>query len=353
MGYRILRTLLLTLILGVFTALSAQNEPAARASYGDYLIMGLVHRGDLPVNPFRITSLAEKEIAQLIFGYGLTKTPDKYGSPPPLIGPPINKPEDSKYRIWEFALARGVSFHDGSEFRNKDVIFTFSFLKKFGGYLFNRNLDFRNVLRISPGQGDLEVVFELRDPDPDFLRKLADIPILPEKYYAEAMAVGHAAFAVQPPIGMGPFRLDIQTPTEIVMVHHPFYHAGRPFLDGVRVILFEDEQELLDALVEGRIDYLELPDPGTARRLHSLLRKRIGIFPVPRHEQTVTTLLFNVNHGPLASIPVRQAIDMALNRQTMVDRFMPDYAEPAYSLLGSDDPHFYKKISTKKFNPRL
>lgn len=339
--------------IAALAGFSLQGQPSASGneSYGDQLVIGVLKDRKFNLNPFQIYSPTQKEILQLIYGYGLTKTPDKILNPPDLIERYLTSPGKNDSRVWRILLDRNISFHDGSNLRNMDVKFTFELLKKHRGFILNRRFNFDNIKSISCS-GDLEVRFELFEPDENFGTKLADIPIVPEKHYQAALRAGLRIFEEKEPLGMGPFILESYTPNMMNLRFHPHYYSGRPFLDRVIVLFFPDEQALIDALVNGQVDYIEFSDPNTLYRIRELMGQRIALFPVPRPETKVYTLLFNLSRFPFSEPEVRQAINLALNRQDMVNRFMKDVGQVAHTLLPESSPYYERSLYREEYNPQ-
>ena len=326
---------------------SAQPAEENTASFGDQMVFGVISERDFELNPFQIKSPLEEEIIQMIFGYGLTKRADKVLNPQSLIERSIASRDN---RVWRMTLERNINFHNGSNLRNVDVQFTFELLKKYGGCNLNRQLDFSNLKSVS-GNGDLEVVFELHEPDKEFGNKLADIPIISSVYYAPAMEKGYAVFRQQRPMGMGPFRFETRREDTIMLSYSPFYYKGRPFLDRVKISFFPDEQTLIDALVIGEVDYLELPDLNMARSLVDLLGTRMAVFGIPRTEIKFSSLLFNLNRFPLSEPEVREAVYRSINRRQIVERYLKDTGSLANTMLKESNPYYERSLYGDDYNP--
>lgn len=335
----------------VFPPLAGQPSAPGIESYGDQLVIGILKDKNFTLNPFQIYTPAQKEILQLIFGYGLTKTPDKVLNPPDLIERYLTTPGKNDPRVWRILLDRNISFHDGSNLRNVDVKFTFEMLKKYRGFILNRRFDFDNIKSISCS-GDLEVRFELFEPDENFGAKLADIPIVPGNYYQAALRIGPRVFEEKEPVGMGPFILESFSQNMMNLRFHPHYYSGRPFLDRVKVLFFPDEQALIDALVNGQVDYIEFSDPTTLYRIRELMGQRMALFPVPRPETKVYTMLFNLTRFPFSEPEVRQAVNLALNRQDIVNRFMKDVGKVANTLLPESSPYYERSLYREEYDPQ-
>ncbi len=338
------------LIILPFCAAIAQLPEGATQSFGDRLIMGVLKDHPFELNPFRIRSPAEKEIVHMIFGSGLTKRSDKFGNPPELIDRYFTRSSRHNSRVWRMLLKRNINFQNGDILRNVDVKFTFEVLKKYGGMYLNREVDLGNIKSIG-GSGDLELTFELFRPDDQFGLKLAGIPIISRRYYQEVLTRGYEVFSRTRPMGMGPFRVEQQSEDQLILSYNPHYFSGRPFLDGVVIRFYADEQALINAFVNGEVDYLELPDRTTALRLSNLMGSRAVFFRIPRPEVKLYAVLFNVTQFPFSEPEVRRAISVAVNRAGIVDRYMKEYGRPARTLLKDTSPYYDRYLFKEKYNP--
>jgi ABC-type transport system substrate-binding protein len=320
-------------------------------SYGDQLHIGILVDKEFKLNPLKLYSPAQKEVTQLIFGYGLTKTSDKILNPPDLVERYLTDKSKKDTRVWRILLNRNISFHNGTNLRNRDVKFTFELIKKQGGFILNRKFDLDNIKSISI-KGDLEVIFGLNRPDEYFGAKIADIPILAEDYYHAAMQEGYKVFSYQRPMGMGPFIYEYESGNILSLKFHPHYYSGRPFLDKVKIYFFTDEQKLIDALVNREIDYIEFPDRTTMFRIMELMGDKIVAYNVPRTENKLYSMLFNVNRFPLSEPEVRRAILLAIDRDEIVERYMKDVGEVANTLIPASNPYYERSLYKDEYNPQ-
>ncbi len=332
------------------TTIQAQIQHFPTEAYGDQLVIGMLRQPELQLNPFNIQNSAEKDIIRLIFGGGLIQAPDKFAAPPALIDRFIFIPGGQNNRYWRLVLKRNIFFHNDHDMRNSDVKFTFEFLKKYGGQILNRRIDFRNIAEIRI-HGDLELMFVLHRPDRNFDKKFSDIPILPREYYEEAMEKGFNIFSEKPPIGIGPFVFESRTPNQIQLVTHSRYYNGRPFLDGVRIRFFDDEQQIIDGLVNGNVDYAEISDLPTAERVHEILGNRILLFTVPRSSRKIYFILLNTRKFPFEDKATRAALESILNKQLIVNRLLPNIGSVAQTLIPPDNKYYFEEAFRDQYNP--
>src|ERR1700730_1866522 len=126
-------------------------------------------------------------------------------------------------------LRQGVTWHDGKPFTARDVKCTWEMLTDQAGEKFRvnpRKSWYRNLEQVTTN-GDYEVTFHLKQPEPAFLMALASgfAPIYPCHVPPAQMR--------QHPIGTGPFKfVDFKPNESIKLTRNPnYWKPGRPYLD--------------------------------------------------------------------------------------------------------------------------
>ena len=130
-----------------------------------------------------------------------------------------------------FALRQGVKWHDGEPFTAKDVQCTWDMLtgKSSEKLRINpRKAWYRNLEEVTTN-GDYEVTFHLKRPQPSFIVLLASgfSAIYPCHVSLREMR--------QHPIGTGPYKFVEFRPNEVIRVtkNPDYWKRDRPYLDGV------------------------------------------------------------------------------------------------------------------------
>jgi len=124
-----------------------------------------------------------------------------------------------------FPLRQGVTWHDGQPFTARDVVCTFEMLTSTSSDKFRvnpRKSWYRNLERVNKN-GDYEVTFYLKQPQPAFLTVIASrfSPIYPCHVPPRDMR--------QHPVGTGPFKFVDFKPNEYIKVtRNPGYWKKRP-----------------------------------------------------------------------------------------------------------------------------
>ena len=151
-----------------------------------------------------------------------------------------------------FPLREGVAWHDGKPFTARDVQCTFDMLtgKSSDKLRVNpRKSWYQNLDRVT-ANGDYEVTFHLKRPQPAFLTTLASgwSPIYPCHVPSRDMR--------QHPVGTGPFKFVEYKPNEYIKVtrNPDYWKKGRPYLDGIEYTIIKNLSTAVLAFVSGKID---------------------------------------------------------------------------------------------------
>ena len=151
-------------------------------------------------------------------------------------------------------LRRGVKWHDGEPFTAGDVVCTWDLLtgKAPDKLRINPRMAWYANLTEVTTNGDYEVTFHLKRPQPAFLPMLASgwSPIYPCHVSAREMR--------QNPIGTGPFKLVEFRPNEVIRVakNPDYWKQGRPYLDGIEYSIIKDLSTRTLAFIGGKGDLL-------------------------------------------------------------------------------------------------
>jgi peptide/nickel transport system substrate-binding protein len=215
-----------------------------------------------------------------------------------------------------FPLRHGVKWHDGKSFTAKDVQCTWDLLleKSSDNLRVNpRKSNYRNLERVT-SNGDYEVTFHLKRPQPAFLMLLADgfAPIYPCHLPARDMR-SH-------PIGTGPFKFVEFKPNEHIKVTRnlDYWKKDRPYLDGIEYTIIRNMSTATLAFLSGKID-MTFPGNLTVpllKDVNSQLPQAIcELTPgsINRH------LIVNREIPPFDSPELRQAMALSLDRKAFID----------------------------------
>jgi peptide/nickel transport system substrate-binding protein len=215
-----------------------------------------------------------------------------------------------------FPLRQGVTWHDGKPFTARDVQCTFDLLtgKSSEKLRVNPRKSWWRNLEAVTTNGDYEVTFHLKRPQPAFLTALAGgySPIYPCHIMPRDMR--------QRPIGTGPFKFVEFKPNErITVARNPdYWKAGRPYLDGIEYTIIRNQSTATLAFVAGKFDMtflysLEMP---LLRDVKSQMPQAIcELVPLGISR----SLIVNRDVPPFDNPDLRQAMALSLDRAAFIN----------------------------------
>jgi peptide/nickel transport system substrate-binding protein len=215
------------------------------------------------------------------------------------------------------SLRQGVKWHDGKPFTARDVECTWDLiLEKSSDKLRvnQRKSWYRNLERVSTN-GDYEVTFHLKRPQPAFPMLLADGHSAIYPYHVPARDMrGH-------PIGTGPFKFVEFKPNErITVARNPdYWKPGRPHLDGIEYTIIRDRSTAALAFISGKFD-MTFPNDLTVplqKNIESQMPDAICKL-TPQGGQN-RNLLVNRDKPPFDSPDLRRAMALSFDRKAFID----------------------------------
>jgi peptide/nickel transport system substrate-binding protein len=213
-----------------------------------------------------------------------------------------------------FPLRQGVKWHDGWAFTAKDVKCTWDMLigKSDEKLRVNpRKSWYRNLQEVTTN-GDYEVTFRLRRPQPSFLALLASgwSPIYPCHVAPRDMRTR--------PIGTGPFKFVEFKPNELIRVtrNPDYWKHGRPHLDGIEYTIIPNLATRILGFISDKFDTVTGVTVPLLKDVKSQAPQAVcEVVPtnVPR------TLLVNPAAPPFDNRDLRRAMSLSLDRKAFID----------------------------------
>ncbi len=229
-------------------------------------------------------------------------------------------------RQWRFHLRTGARFSNGRPLDAHAVAAAFKLLKTPRGRRTSIGSDLTRV-REMRATDSRSLVIRLEQPEP-LLPALLSYFRIPEARAYETLGPG--AFSTRP-VGSGPFALDAYSGNAMKLVAQP--HPWRsPLSERVELLRTPDRTARLQAVLSQTAHAaLEIaPDDRAA------LASRGGRL-MPRMSTSVLVFFFvEREDGPLADRRVREALNLAVDRQKLIDAFLLGRTSPA-NQLSSDD----------------
>ncbi|MDR0276828.1 MAG: ABC transporter substrate-binding protein [Paucimonas sp.] len=235
--------------------------------------------------------------------------------------------------VYTFNLRPGVKFHSNPgftpsrEFNADDVVFTF-----------NRMLDPAHPFRVAYGTvfpyfnamgmdktiakvektGPMTVTFTLNHPDATLLQNLAMsfASVISAEYAEHLMARGTPSDITHKPIGTGPFVFTrYQKDTQIRYRGNPDYWAPEQVkLDNLVYSINVDPSVRVQKLRKGECQVSIHPRPADLEAL----RRDESINLIEKPAYNLGYIAYNTRHKPFDQLEVRQALDMAVNKEAII-----------------------------------
>ena len=237
--------------------------------------------------------------------------------------------------VYTFQLRDGVTFHDGTSLDCQDVIDTYTIARDpVNAYAYTYE-----TAEPSCGATDLELILTTEEPDPLLLRRLMEVGITS----SEQAAQGLAAWEEQM-IGAGPFKVVEWVKGERIELaaHEGYWDSQFPKVAQVTVYPMEEESTRIAAVQTGELDIANRLSADQAQVLNSTDGVSLLIYPTDRVYYIAFNNLTSGIGEPTEDVKVRQAMNMAVDRQAIIDALLAGNAQLSNGLitngnLGWDD----------------
>ncbi len=233
-------------------------------------------------------------------------------------------PDGSRFT---FRLQDGVKFHDGASLTGDDVVFT---LKRIAdpprGTSSARKDQFQMVDKIESPDPQT-VVVTTKFPSANLVNLLADgWHVIVPKHVVER----DANALKQGGIGTGPYTFKELVPNQkFVAARNPaYFRQGHPYLEGIELYRFGEETTAIAALVTNQLDMVNPAGQGISGQGARDVKARNAAMVVESNPRLAIDIWrYNVTRPPLDDLRVRQAMNLAINREEYV-KFLQDSEGP-------------------------
>ncbi|MFK9094038.1 ABC transporter substrate-binding protein [Bacillus salipaludis] len=232
---------------------------------------------------------------------------------------------------YTFKLRQGVKFHDGTDFNADAVVFNFDrwmngndekfpYYTMFGGYKADEGHVIKEVKAIDANT----VQFVLKRPQAPFLKNLAMSPFGIAS--PEAVKKWGDDFRSHP-VGTGPFKfVEWKKKDRIVVEKNPdYWQKGLPKLNKIIFRVIPENAARLNALAKGEIDVMD----GLNNSDEETVKSNDKLQIIERPSMNVGYIGLTNTRKPFDNKLVRQAINYAVDKKSIIDAFYGGKALPA------------------------
>jgi peptide/nickel transport system substrate-binding protein len=224
---------------------------------------------------------------------------------------------------WRVRIRQDARFHDGAPVTAKDVVFTFNQARRAEG-----KTDV-SALREAVATGPWSLELKLREPQITFVQRLATLGIVPAHAYG--MSYGRN------PIGSGPYRLvRWDEGRQAILQANDRYYGTKPLIPRV-VLLYLGEDAAFAAARAGVVHAVRVPASLAAQRVPGMRVVSVksvdnrGIsFPFLPRRAAEGRGEREVGNDVTASLAIRRAINVAVNRAALVRGVLDGFGSPAF-----------------------
>ncbi|MFJ4168672.1 ABC transporter substrate-binding protein [Paenarthrobacter sp. NPDC089714] len=271
---------------------------------------------------------------------------------------------------YDFTLREKVAFHDGTPFDATAVCANFNRWFTFSADLRKQapGISFQGVFKAYSDEPvfsifkDCKVVaptkvqINLTRPFTGFLQALT-LPAFaissPKALEAQKANVldttrnGQAisAYATHP-VGTGPYTFSAWDEQKVTLTSNESYWGNRGQIATINFIPYDRAETRQQALLDGKIDAYDLVTSGT---FDQLVKKGVQI--IQRDPFSVMYLGINQAVAPLDKLEVRQAIEMSIDKETLIRRFFIDNTAQASQFVPPKLSGFNNNAPSLGYNP--
>ncbi len=216
-----------------------------------------------------------------------------------------------------FRLRKNVKWHDGTPFTAQDVKFTYDAIQKTTApTLWKAYMESVDSVEIS---NDHTVVVVYKQPYALALMAWT-VGIIPKHIYDTGAKDLKTSPANEQPVGTGPYKVSSwEKKSKVVLSANKEWWYGRPYIDGIEVQVGLAEDQILDGLRQGKLDFVEVPEIQVWANEAQLpeFQEKFAVDDVV--ESRFYTVAWNMSRKTFEDKRVRQALTYAFNRARVVD----------------------------------
>ena len=268
-------------------------------------------------------------------------------------------------KVFTFHLRRGVKWHSNRNFKPTrdfnadDVMFSFERQWKAenpyhkvsgGGYDYFADMGMPKLLKSIEKLDDYTVRFTLNEPQAPFLANMAmDFAAIQSKEYADALLKsGKPELIDQDPIGTGPFEF-VAYQKDAVVRYRMFkeFWGEKAKVDSLVFSITKDPAVRLAKLRAGECHIMPFPSPADL----PAIKADASLQMLSQPGLNIGYLAFNNLKPPFTDKRVRQALNMAIDKQAILTAIYQGAGQPAKNLIPPTLWSYNDAVQDWKYDP--
>ncbi len=243
---------------------------------------------------------------------------------------------------WEFKLRDDVYFHDGEQLTADDV--KFSVERILNPENSSPQISNFKAIKEITAEDQFNITITTDGPYPLLLVRLSALRIVPEHYVQE---VGKEQFALQP-LGSGPYKFQKWVKDEYVKLEaNEDYWQGAPQIKKVMFQPVPEAAARVMALQKGEADLIVNLPPHQVKDLENNAKTAVKTVSSTRF----IMLPFTTGNSVVSDVRVRQAINYAIDVDSIIENIFGGKATPSSQPVSSFDLGFHQGLNPYGYQP--
>ena len=247
--------------------------------------------------------------------------------------------EQTDDQTYVFKIREGIKFHDGSDLTAEDVKFSLDRARNSAAVSY-----IVNFIEEVTVDDDHTVTVKTTAPYAPTLRNLA-IPFA--AIVPKAVVEADENAFIQNPVGSGPYKfVEWNHGDHVTLKAFDDYYAGKPETENLIMKVIPETSQRTIALETGEVDLAYDLAVNDIPKVNS--DDKLTVYEIP--SLTCWYVSMNMNKKPFDNPKVREAMSMAIDRQTIIDTINAGSGQPADAIIAPAVFGYYS-TGVKEYNP--
>ena len=247
--------------------------------------------------------------------------------------------EQTDDQTYVFKISEGIKFHDGSDLTAEDVKFSLDRARNSAAVSY-----IVNFIEEVTVDDDHTVTVKTTAPYAPTLRNLA-IPFA--AIVPKAVVEADENAFIQNPVGSGPYKfVEWNHGDHVTLKAFDDYYAGKPETENLIMKVIPETSQRTIALETGEVDLAYDLAVNDIPKVNS--DDKLTVYEIP--SLTCWYVSMNMNKKPFDNPKVREAMSMAIDRQTIIDTINAGSGQTADAIIAPAVFGYYS-TGVKEYNP--